>query len=69
MKRGGVLSKILGDVAQVLDEPFGWQKLPKPLGIVTLIGLRDRLRERNLHSTGGPADVPRRVAGRAPSRA
>ncbi len=58
MRRGGLLSKVLGDVSQALDQRFGWQRLPKPLGIVTLIGLRDRLRERNLHSTGGPADVP-----------
>src|SRR5438094_201095 len=57
MKRGGVLSRILGDVAQRLDHAVGWQRLPKPLGIVTLIGLRDRLRERNLHATGGAADV------------
>ena len=58
MRRGGLLSKLLGDVSQALDQRFGWQRLPKPLGIVTLIGLRDRLRERNLYSTGGPADVP-----------
>ena len=57
MKRGGVFSRILGDVAERLDHSFGWPRLPKPLGIVTLIGLRDRLRERNLYSTGGPADV------------
>src|SRR5215510_9417478 len=58
MRGEGLFSRILTDVAERLDDAFGWQKLPKPIGIVTLIGLRDRLRQRNLHSTGGAADMP-----------
>ncbi|MGH2704644.1 MAG: peroxidase family protein [Actinomycetota bacterium] len=30
----------------------GWDRLPRFLGILTLVGLRNRLRERNLHDTG-----------------
>ncbi len=37
-----------------VDRRFGWDRLPRPLGIVTLIGVRNRLRQRNLHDTGLP---------------
>lgn len=37
--------------AQLLDQFVGWDKLPKPLAILVLIGLRDILREKNLHDT------------------
>lgn len=37
--------------AQTLDQLVGWDKLPKPLGILVLIGLRDILREKNLYGT------------------
>ncbi len=39
-------------MAASLDRRFGWDRLPRPIGIVTLIGLRTRLRERNLYDTG-----------------
>ena len=32
------------DAAEKLDRRYGWDKLPWPLGLVTLIGLRNRLR-------------------------
>ena len=35
-----------------LDHKVGWHRLPKAAGIVTLIGIRNRLRERNLYDTG-----------------
>ena len=37
-----------------LDRRFGWDRLPRPLGLLTLIGLRIRLRQRNLTDTGLP---------------
>ena len=47
------------DVAEKIDRRYGWDKLPWPLGLVTLIGLRNRLREKNLYDTGrGPLDKP-----------
>ena len=47
------------DVAEKLDRRYGWDKLPWPLGLVTLIGLRNRLREKNLYDTGrGALDKP-----------
>ena len=46
---------LLTDLAEKLDRRFGWDKLPLPLALPTLIGLRNRLRERNLYDTGrGP---------------
>jgi Animal haem peroxidase len=38
-----------------IDRRFGWDRLPPPLGVVTLIGIRNRLRQRNLTDTGLPA--------------
>ncbi|HSK98754.1 MAG TPA: peroxidase family protein [Rubrobacteraceae bacterium] len=35
-------------VAEMLDRRIGWHRLPVPLGLITLVGLRRRLRERNL---------------------
>ncbi len=38
-------------VATAADHKFGWDKLPTPLGIVVLIGVRDVLRKANLFDT------------------
>lgn len=53
------LSKLLSSTAGMLDRRVGWDRLPRPLGVVTLVGLRTRLREKNLHDTGaGSASAP-----------
>ena len=41
-----------------LDRRFGWDRLPQPVGLLTLIGVRNRLRQRNLYDTGLPAASP-----------
>jgi hypothetical protein len=47
------------DAAESLDRRVGWDRLPLPVAMLTLIGLRDRLREKNLYDTGrGPLDRP-----------
>ena len=46
------LSKLLIATAGALDRRFGWDRLPRPLGVMTLVGLRNRLREENLYDTG-----------------
>jgi hypothetical protein len=47
------------DVAEGLDRRFGWDRLPLPVAMLTLIGLRNRLREKNLYDTGrGALDRP-----------
>jgi hypothetical protein len=47
-------AKALMKPAEWLDRRFGWPRLPYYLGLATLAGLRERLRERNLYSTGVP---------------
>ena len=37
-----------------LDRRRGWDRLPPPLGVLTLIGIRNRLRQRNLTQTELP---------------
>lgn len=38
--------------AEALDRRIGWFRLPKPLGLAVLVGLRSRLRAENLFDTG-----------------
>ena len=60
-------------LAHTLDVRRGWDRLPTPLGLAVLIGLRDALRRDNLHDTGVlpalpqpplPAPTPAVTAGR-----
>ncbi len=53
----GVVSSLIGGIAERLDRRFSWYRLPGPIALFTLIGLRNRLRQRNLFDTGLP-DVP-----------
>src|SRR5215210_8060511 len=48
----GLVSKLLTTSACALDARVGWDRVPKPLGVLALVGLRERLRERNLHDVG-----------------
>lgn len=59
-----MLAKALMPIAERLQRRFGWQRLPYYLGLATLVGLRERLRERNLYDTGVPG-----VDGPAPRAA
>ncbi|MCV7352709.1 hypothetical protein H7K15_21520 [Mycobacterium parmense] len=56
----------LARLAEATDRLVGWYRLPKPLGLAVLIGLRQRLRADNLFDTGrGAADrPPTTLAGR-----
>ena len=45
-------ASLFTDAAERLDRRYGWDRLPWPLGLITLIGLRNRLRARNLYDTG-----------------
>src|SRR3954453_22777280 len=50
---------LLTNLAERLDRRYGWDKLPLPVAMLTLIGLRNRLRQKNLYDTGrGPLDHP-----------
>jgi hypothetical protein len=55
----GKLSRLVSDSAEKVDRSFGWARLPTLLAIPVLIGLRDRLRAKNLYDTGrGPLNTP-----------
>ncbi|MBA3347960.1 MAG: peroxidase [Actinobacteria bacterium] len=62
------LTKLLSSAAGALDRRIGWDRLPRPLGVVTLVGLRLRLRDRNLHDTGAGGAVAGPNGGRHDQR-
>jgi hypothetical protein len=39
-------------LASALDRKYGWDRLPKLLGLLTIVYLRERLRRENLYDTG-----------------
>src|SRR4051794_41705444 len=47
-------------LAQSFDHARGWDRLPRPLGLLVLIGVRNILRQRNLYDTDHlpSVDVP-----------
>ena len=57
----GLFSSLAGSTAEWLDRRFSWHRLPRPIALFTLIGLRNRLRERNLVDTGLPDPPPGRT--------
>src|SRR4028119_2037576 len=47
---GSLFSRLFARATEILDRRFRWHKLPLPLGLLTLVGLRMRLRGRDLHA-------------------
>jgi hypothetical protein len=45
-------------LTQAIDWAVGWHRLPVPLGLVELIGIRMQMRQRNLYATGLPPATP-----------
>jgi hypothetical protein len=43
---------LYGKLAELADRRIGWHRLPVPLGLAVLAGLRDVLRKDNLYDTG-----------------
>jgi hypothetical protein len=64
----GPLTKLLIATSSALDRRFGWDRLPLPLGVFTLAGLRTRLREENLYDTGAGGAKPSEDGGPHDSR-
>jgi Animal haem peroxidase len=55
----GRLRRFLSRVADTADRRLGWWRLPTPLALLVLIGLRDQMRRHNLYDTGrGPDNRP-----------
>ncbi|MBF6170986.1 peroxidase family protein [Nocardia blacklockiae] len=49
-------TRLLAHAAEAVDRAVGWSRLPTPLGVAVLVGLRSRLRARNLFDTGAHPD-------------
>ncbi len=49
-------SQLFNGLAERVDHSVGWDKLPPPLGLATLAGIRNKLRAENLYdtNTGAP---------------
>jgi hypothetical protein len=57
--RPGLVERLFDEATEKVDQGVGWYHLPKPLGLVDLIGIRNTLREQNLFDTSGlPAVDP-----------
>ncbi|MEV6334023.1 peroxidase family protein [Nocardia vinacea] len=59
------VTRLLVAVAEALDRGVGWFRLPSPLGLAVLVGLRSRLRAENLFDTGPHPDGPLPTDGSA----
>ena len=57
-----VLFGLVATIAARLDRTFGWDHLPLPIGVMTLFGLRYRLRRRNLYPVDAGLPPPRAKA-------
>ena len=49
MKVLPIATRFLLQVSEAVDRKWGWDKIGLPLGLLTLIGVRDKLREDNLY--------------------
>jgi Animal haem peroxidase len=52
LNRKGDLTRAFDAAATRVDQKLGWHKLPPPLGLLVLVGMRGTLREDNLTDTG-----------------
>jgi heme peroxidase len=54
-----MLKRLYSSLTEAVDHRIGWDKLPWPLGMLVLVGIRFRLRAENLVDSGrGPLDKP-----------
>jgi hypothetical protein len=57
--RDSLIWRIYDGASQSIDHRIGWDKLPTPIGLLVLIGLRNILRQRNLFDTNiEPSTTP-----------
>jgi hypothetical protein len=49
--RRSLFSRVYDRIAEAVDRRIGWDHLPLPLGLLTLVGVRNVLRRRNLYDT------------------
>lgn len=54
----GKFSGLLDKGAELVDHSVGWDKLPPPLGLAALAGIRNTLRKENLYDTANAPSLP-----------
>jgi hypothetical protein len=60
--RRSLCSRAYDTIAEAVDRRIGWDRLPVPLGLLTLVGVRNVLRRRNLYDTRTePTTEPQRA--------
>ncbi|WP_330256130.1 peroxidase [Nocardia sp. NBC_00565] len=64
-RRLSPVARLLVAVAEALDRGVGWFRLPTPVGLAVLVGLRSRLRSENLFDTGAHPAGPLPTDGSA----
>jgi hypothetical protein len=52
-----ILERAFDSVTEKIDQKHPWYKLPKPLGLLELIGIRNTLRQKNLYDTSRQPSV------------
>jgi hypothetical protein len=67
-----IFERAFDSVTERIDQKHPWYKLPKPLGLLELIGIRNTLREKNLYDTSrqpsvNPVQPPPSTRNSAPS--
>jgi hypothetical protein len=58
--------RILARLSEWIDRRIGWDRLPVPLALLVILGIREKLRERNLYDTNDARSTP--TLGPAPPR-
>jgi hypothetical protein len=56
--RSSLLWRVYDGAAQWVDHKVGWDKLPTPLGLAVLVGVRNILRQHNLYDTNLASSNP-----------
>jgi hypothetical protein len=51
--RNSLWKRSFMNLSERIDRRYGWSRVPKPVALVTLLGLRMRLRRNNLYDTSG----------------
>ena len=54
---GDVVAGLAAPIAEKLDRTAGWDRLPPRLAVLTLLGIRHRLRARNLYEVAADHDT------------
>lgn len=58
VSRKARLSETFNNTAEKVDHAVGWDKLPVALGMMTLVGIRNKLRAENLYDTSATPSIP-----------